>query len=128
MGGVKFVLIHGAPAGPATWRWVDEVLTSAGHEVVVPDLRRAAMSGQPAAAVREAVAACSTDTDVVAGHSGAGDPDWNAELEALAGSALDVARSARRHRPRVRSRQRQPRVASDPAGVASTRTPRWAQP
>jgi len=72
MGDVKFVFIHGAPAGPATWRWVAEVMTSAGHEVVVPDLRRAAMSGQPAAVVREAVAACSTDTDVVAGHSGAG--------------------------------------------------------
>jgi pimeloyl-ACP methyl ester carboxylesterase len=72
MGDVKFVFVHGAPAGPATWRWVAEVMTSAGHEVVVPDLRRAAMSGHPAAVVREAVAACSTDTDVVAGHSGAG--------------------------------------------------------
>ena len=47
-------------------------MTSAGHDVVVPDLRRAAMSGQPAAVVREVVAACATDTDVVAGHSGAG--------------------------------------------------------
>jgi pimeloyl-ACP methyl ester carboxylesterase len=72
VGGVKFVLIHGAPAGPATWRWVAEVLTSAGHEVVVPDLRRAAMSGQPSAVVREAVTACSADTNIVAGHSGAG--------------------------------------------------------
>ena len=47
-------------------------MTSAGHEVVVPDLRRAAMSGQPSAVVREAVTACSADTDIVAGHSGAG--------------------------------------------------------
>ena len=47
-------------------------MTSAGHDVVVPDLRRAALSGQPAAVVREAVAECPTDTDVVAGHSGAG--------------------------------------------------------
>ena len=47
-------------------------MTSAGHEVVVPDLRRAALSGQPAAVVQEAVAQCPTDTDVLAGHSGAG--------------------------------------------------------
>jgi pimeloyl-ACP methyl ester carboxylesterase len=69
---VKFVLVHGPPVGPATWRWVAEALTSAGHDVVVPDLRRAATSGQPVAVVREAAAACPTDTDVVAGHSGAG--------------------------------------------------------
>lgn len=72
MAGVKFVLVHGPPVGPATWRWVAEALTSAGHSVVVPDLRRAAMSGQPAAVVREAVAECPSDTDVIAGHSGAG--------------------------------------------------------
>jgi pimeloyl-ACP methyl ester carboxylesterase len=72
MVGVKFVLIHSPVAGPATWRWVAEVLTSAGHDVVVPDLRRAALSGRLAAVVREAVAACPTDTNVVAGHSGAG--------------------------------------------------------
>jgi pimeloyl-ACP methyl ester carboxylesterase len=69
---VKFVLIHGPPVGPATWRWVGEVLTSAGHDVVVPDLRRAALSGQPAEIVRDAAAECPPDTDVVVGHSGAG--------------------------------------------------------
>jgi len=69
---VEFVLLHGPPVGPATWRWVAEALTAAGHEVVVPDLRQAAVSGQAAAVVSEAVAACSSDTDVVAGHSGAG--------------------------------------------------------
>ena len=72
MAGVKFVLIHGPPVGPATWQWVAEDLTSAGHDVVVPDLRQAAVSGHAAAVVTEAVAACPTDTDVVAGHSGAG--------------------------------------------------------
>lgn len=47
-------------------------MTSADHGVVVPDLRRAAVSGQPAAVVRDVVAECPTDTDVVVGHSGAG--------------------------------------------------------
>jgi hypothetical protein len=69
---MKFVLIHGQPVGPATWRWVAEALTSAGHDVVVPDLRHAAESGHAAAVVSEAVAACPSDTDVVACHSGAG--------------------------------------------------------
>lgn len=69
---VKFVLIHGPPVGPVTWRWVAEALASAGHGVVVPDLRRAAMSGDAAAVVSEAVGACPSDTDVVVGHSGAG--------------------------------------------------------
>ena len=69
---MRFVLVHGPPVGPATWWWVAEVLTSAGHGVVVPDLRRAAVSGHAAAVAREAAAACTTDTDVVVGHSGAG--------------------------------------------------------
>ena len=72
MGDVKFVLIHGPPVGPATWHWVAEALTSAGHDVVVPDLRHAAVSGHAAAVVQDAVAACPSDTDVVVGHSGAG--------------------------------------------------------
>ena len=72
MGGVKFVLVHSPVVGPATWRWVAEALATAGHDVVVPDLRQAAVSGQAAAVVREAVAECPTDTDVVVGHSGAG--------------------------------------------------------
>ncbi len=49
-----------------------ETLTSAGHDVVVPDLRQAALSGQQAAVVQEAVAHCPPDTDILAGHSGAG--------------------------------------------------------
>jgi hypothetical protein len=69
---VKFLLIHGPPVGPATWQWVAESLTLAGHDVVVPDLRQAAVSGHAAAVVRDAVAACLSDTDVVVGHSGAG--------------------------------------------------------
>jgi hypothetical protein len=72
MTGVKFLLVHAPPVGPATWRWVAEALTEAGHGVTVPDLRRAAMSGQPAAVARQAVAECPTDTDIVAAHSSAG--------------------------------------------------------
>ena len=72
LAGMQFVLIHGQPVGPATWRWVAEILTSAGHGVVVPDLRHAALSGDAATLVREAVAACPSDTDVLVGHSGAG--------------------------------------------------------
>ena len=72
MTGVQFVLIHGPPVGPVTWRWVAEALAAAGHGVVVPDLRAAAVSGDAAAVVSEAVAACPSDTDVVVAHSGAG--------------------------------------------------------
>ena len=72
MAGVKFVLIHGQPVGPVTWRWVADALTAAGHDVAVPDLRQAAVSGHAAAVVSEAIAACPSDTDVVVGHSGAG--------------------------------------------------------
>lgn len=39
---------------------------------MVPDLRRAAVSGHATAVVSEAVAACPSDIDVVVGHSGAG--------------------------------------------------------
>ena len=78
---MEFVLVHGPPVGPATWRWAAEALTSAGHGVVVPDLRRAALSGDPVAVVNEVVAACSHHIDVVVGHSGAG-----VFLPAIAGS------------------------------------------
>ncbi len=70
--GMRFVLVHGPPAGPATWRGAAEALTQAGHTVVVPDLRQAALSGQPAAMVAKVVAECPSDTDVLVGHSGAG--------------------------------------------------------
>jgi hypothetical protein len=43
---MRFVLIPSPLVGPATWRWVAEALTSAGHDVAVPDLRRAAMTGR----------------------------------------------------------------------------------
>lgn len=69
---MRFVLVHGPPAGPATWRGAAEALTSAGHGVVVPDLRQAALSGQPAAMVAKVVAECPSGTDVLVGHSGAG--------------------------------------------------------
>ena len=72
MGVVKFVLVHGPPVGPATWRWAADALTSAGHGVVVPDVRRAALSGQQAAVVAHVVAECPSDLDVLVGHSSAG--------------------------------------------------------
>ena len=72
MVGVKFVLLHGPPVGPVTWRWVADAVMGAGHDVVVPDLRQAAVSGRAEAVVREAVAACASDTDAIVGHSGAG--------------------------------------------------------
>ena len=78
---VKFVLVHGPPVGPATWRWAAEVLTSAGHDVVVPDLRRAALSGDQVAVVDGVLAECSPGTDVIVAHSGAG-----LVLPAVAGS------------------------------------------
>ena len=69
---MKFVLVHGPPVGPATWRWAAEELTAVGHDVVVPDLRRASLSGEAAAVVADVVAACPPDTDVIVAHSGAG--------------------------------------------------------
>ena len=72
MTGMEFVLVHGPPVGPATWRWAAEELAAAGHGVVVPDLRRASLSGEQAAVVADVVAECRPDTDVIVGHSGAG--------------------------------------------------------
>jgi hypothetical protein len=69
---VKFVLLHAPSVGPVTWRWVADALIGAGHDVVVPDLRQAAVSGHAEAVVREAVAACPSDTDALVAHSGAG--------------------------------------------------------
>jgi pimeloyl-ACP methyl ester carboxylesterase len=69
---MEFVLVHGPPVGPATWRWAAEALASAGHDVVVPDLRRATLSGEPAVVVTDVVAECPSDPEVVVGHSGAG--------------------------------------------------------
>lgn len=69
---MRFVLLHSPLVGPATWRWVAEALRASGHHVAVPDLRRAAVSGEPLAVVRAARQPTSTDPTVLVGHSGAG--------------------------------------------------------
>jgi hypothetical protein len=69
---VRFVLVHSPVVGPATWRPVAEVLASAGHDVAVPDLRAAALTGEPEAVVTAAVAVTAVESAVMVGHSGAG--------------------------------------------------------
>jgi hypothetical protein len=58
--------------GPATWRGVAAALVRFGHAATVPDLRRAARSGDPEEFISAARSAVSRDTKVVIGHSGAG--------------------------------------------------------
>ena len=65
-------LVHSPLVGPSTWRPVAEVLGALGHQVSLPDLRAAAQSGSPHLFISAAQAAVSDDTDVIAGHSGAG--------------------------------------------------------
>jgi hypothetical protein len=69
---MRFVLVHSPLVGPSTWRPVADALTALGHEVAAPDLRAAAQSGDPHVFISAARAAVSPDTDVIAGHSGAG--------------------------------------------------------
>lgn len=71
---VRFLLVHSPVVGPATWRGVAAVLRRDGHDAAVPDLRDAAVTGDPAAVVAAAAAALTTGEEpvVVAGHSGAG--------------------------------------------------------
>ena len=49
-----------------------DALTALGHDVDLPDLRDAAVSGDPQVFVRAARRAITDDTDVLVGHSGAG--------------------------------------------------------
>lgn len=73
LGAVRFLLVHSPVVGPSTWRWVADALVIAGNQASVPDLVPAAVTGDPAALVEQAVAHCSTAEDVViVGHSGAG--------------------------------------------------------
>lgn len=69
---MRFLLVHSRLVGPTTWRWVADALEAAGHDVTVPDLRPAALSGRPEAVITSAVASTSRDPAVVVGHSGAG--------------------------------------------------------
>jgi len=72
MAAVRFMLVHSPLVGPATWRWVAEALRSSGHDVAVPDLRGAALTGAPHAVVRAALQLGAQRPTVLVGHSGAG--------------------------------------------------------
>jgi hypothetical protein len=71
---VQLVLFHSPLVGPTTWRWVASSLVAAGHDVAVPDLRDAAVAGDPQAMIGVAVAAIPRgwSTPVLVGHSGFG--------------------------------------------------------
>jgi pimeloyl-ACP methyl ester carboxylesterase len=69
---MRFMLVHSPLVGPATWQWVAEALQSSGHDVAVPDLREAAITGAPRAVVRAALHRTGKEPTVLVGHSGAG--------------------------------------------------------
>lgn len=71
---MEFVLVHSPLVGPATWRWVAEALSAAGHGVVVPDLRSAAVAGGPEVFIAAGASAVPSVwvKPVLVGHSGAG--------------------------------------------------------
>jgi hypothetical protein len=71
---VKCALFHSPLVGPATWWWVARSLEAAGHDVVVPDLRDAAVAGDPHGMIAAAAAAIPREwsTPVLVGHSGFG--------------------------------------------------------
>jgi hypothetical protein len=73
---MQFVLVHSPVVGPSTWRWVGDALRRRGHDVVVPDLRRHAVAGDPLWFARAAADAApvrgSGDETVIVGHSGTG--------------------------------------------------------
>lgn len=69
---MRFRLLHSPVVGPSTWRWVAEALRNADHEVIVPDLVAAAISGDPLTYADAAIDACDDNDVVLVGHSGAG--------------------------------------------------------
>jgi hypothetical protein len=71
---VQFVLFHSPLVGPTTWRWVADSLIAAGHDVAVPDLRDAAVAGDPNSMIAVAITAIPREwsTPVLVGHSGFG--------------------------------------------------------
>lgn len=69
---MRFMLVHSPLVGPTTWQWVAEALQSSGHDVAVPDLRGAAITGAPRAVVRAALQLTGKEPTVLVGHSGAG--------------------------------------------------------
>jgi hypothetical protein len=71
---MQFALFHSPLVGPTTWRWVAGSLVAAGHDVAVPDLRDAAVSGDPEVLIAAAATAIPLgwSTPVLVGHSGFG--------------------------------------------------------
>lgn len=71
---MEFVLVHSPLVGPRTWRWVAEALSAAGHVVVVPDLRAAALAGRPGGFIVAGTSGVPSawSRPVLVGHSGAG--------------------------------------------------------
>ena len=69
----SFTLVHSPLVGPLSWSAVQVELRMRGHEVQVPSLVSAAMSGSWQACVDAAVGGASTGDDMVlVGHSGSG--------------------------------------------------------
>ena len=69
---MRFMLVHSPLVGPTTWQWVAEALQPSGHDVAVPGLRGAAITGAPRAVVRAALQLTGKEPTVLVGHSGAG--------------------------------------------------------
>jgi hypothetical protein len=71
---MQLALFHSPLVGPTTWRWVADSLVAAGHEVTVPDLRDAAVTGDPGVMIAAAATAIprAWSTPVLVGHSGFG--------------------------------------------------------
>jgi hypothetical protein len=88
---MQFALFHSPLVGPTTWRWVAGSLVAAGHEVAVPDLRDAAVAGDPGVMIAAAAAAipCGWSTPVVVGHSAFG-PILPSVAERLGGHSLRI--------------------------------------
>jgi hypothetical protein len=71
---MQLALFHSPLVGPTTWRWLANSLDVAGHDVVVPDLRDAALAGDPGAMIASAADAIPHDwsAPVLVAHSGFG--------------------------------------------------------
>src|ERR671918_2811694 len=71
---MQFALFHSPLVGPVTWRWVAGSLVATGHDVAVPDLRDAAVTGDPDVMIAAAATAIPRgwSTPVLVGHSGFG--------------------------------------------------------
>lgn len=74
MRGMEILLVHSPLVGPTVWHGVVDALSAAGHDAVVPDLRAAALTGDPGAFIDVAVSSVPPgwSRPVVVGHSGAG--------------------------------------------------------